>query len=35
MGQQGVASGFDMFENDREKVHEDLKIIRKTTCNRA
>jgi len=35
MGQQGVASGFDMFENDREKVQEDLKIIRKTTCNRA
>jgi len=35
MGQQGVASGFDMFENDTEKVQEDLKIIRKTTCNRA
>ena len=28
MGQQGVASGFDMFENDK-KVQEDLKIIRK------
>ena len=34
MGQQGVASGFDMFENDK-KVQEDLKIIRKDTCNRA
>lgn len=28
MGQHGVASGFDMFENDG-KVQEDLKIIRK------
>ena len=36
MGQQeGVASGFDMFENDTKKVQEELKIIRKTTRNRA
>jgi hypothetical protein len=35
MGQQGVASGFDMFENDKKKSPGRPQNNKKTTCNRA